>query len=46
VGNGDVEEIFPASVRGDPAGNFFHHGDGYRKLFFDGKFPLPSIVLR
>jgi hypothetical protein len=33
VGNGDGEEIFPASVHGDPWGKIFHRMDGDGELF-------------
>jgi hypothetical protein len=33
VGNEDGEEMFPASVRGDPWGKIFRRGDGDGELF-------------
>jgi hypothetical protein len=40
MGNGDGEEMFPASVRGDPRGNFFCRGDGDDELFLGGEFSV------
>jgi hypothetical protein len=45
AGNGDGEEMLPASVHGDPAGKFFRHGDGDGELFPGGEFPvaIPTV---
>jgi hypothetical protein len=43
AGNGDGEEMLPASVRGElgiPAGKFFRRGDGDGELFPGGEFPV------
>jgi hypothetical protein len=38
-----VEEMFSASVRGDPREKIFYRMDGDRELFRDRESPLPSL---
>jgi hypothetical protein len=44
VGNGDGEEMFPATFVGIPTGKFFCRGDGDGELFPDGEFPVAISI--